>query len=193
MTFLTPLFVYVLFSVVVSLILKYSFKRNKTIQKIKRYFIGLSIVFFIPLTIAYFIYVFGTAFDNHYDVKKGTLLWYATMDNSTITEFPILNPVSKIKFNSIGGDSPNIGTGWGIEYESKTDIETLTKQIVKYIENDGYEIKAVKETQFYWIGKNKKNKMNRLYSGSNEKGESLDLFIEKQSNKTNRIECTIVF
>src|SRR5690606_14270866 len=113
----------------------------------------------------YFSYLFGIALNNHYNVKKGTFLWYATMDNKTITEFPVIEPIGGETYNKIGGDGPNIATGWEIEYESRADIETLTEKFVEYLKSDGYELEAVLETQFYWTGKNKKNETNRLYSG----------------------------
>ncbi|MBT2557429.1 hypothetical protein J7E24_06500 [Hymenobacter sp. ISL-91] len=115
------------------------------------------------------------------------------MDNKTITEFPVLGLIGNVTYNKIGGDGPNIATGWEIKYESRADIETLTEKFVEYLKSDGYELEAVLETQFYWTGKNKKNKTNRLYSGSNEKGESLDLLLQRQNNGLTIIECSIVY
>ncbi len=174
---------------------KYLFKTNtESVQRrIKRWIIGSAVVLFFPIGLLYFSYLFGIALDDHYDVKKGTFLWYATMDNKTITEFPIIEPIGDATYNKIGGDSPNIATGWEIEYESKADIETLTEKFVEYLKSYGYELEAVLETQFYWTGKNKKNETNRLYSGSNEKGESLDLLLQRQNNGLTTIECSIVY
>lgn len=153
----------------------------------------MSIALFIPLTITYFMYVFGSRLERHYDVKKWTLLWYATMDNKTITQFPILKPFGNVTYNSIGGDSPEIGAEWGISYVSAEEDSILTKEIIVYLINEGFDIEKVDETQFYWSGKNTKSEANQLYSGANEKGESLDLLLEKQGNRMTRIECTIVF
>lgn len=115
------------------------------------------------------------------------------MDNETITDFPIIESVGKVTYNSIGGDSPSIGTGWEIEYESKSDIEYLTNRITEYLENEGYEITEVDEPQFNWKLNIKKSETNELYSGSNEKGESLDLLIQKQINGLTKIECSILY
>jgi hypothetical protein len=174
---------------------KYFFKTSAepVRKRIKRWIIGSAIVLFFPLVLLYISYLFGIALDDHYDVKKGTFLWYATMDNKTITGFPVIEPIGNVTYNKIGGDGPNIATGWEIKYQSRADIDTLTKEFVECLKSDGYELKAVDETQFYWTGKNKKNEMNRLYSGSNEKGESLDLLLQRQNNGTARIECSIVY
>ncbi|MCI4670483.1 MAG: hypothetical protein MRZ79_20270 [Bacteroidia bacterium] len=176
-------------------IVDFSFKaKTENISKrIKRWIKVLAIILFFPLILLYLSYLFGLSIDDHYDVKKGTFLWYATMDNQTITEFPVFDVNGKVKYNSIGGDSPAISTGWEIEYTSKTDIKTLTNQIVEYLEKEGYEIKEVEETQFYWKGKNKKNETNQLYSGSNEKGESLDLLVQNIGSGLIKIECSIVY
>lgn len=165
-------------------------RKTKIVRKrVRRWIIGTAVVFFFPLVL----YLFGLAIDNHDDVKKGSFLWYATMNNETITNFPVLEPVGKVRFNSIGGDSPSIGTGWGIEYESKADIKTISKRIIEYLQSEGYDIKPVDKTQFYWLGKNKKEETNELYSGSNQKGESLDLMIQRQGNESTQIECSIVY
>jgi len=173
----------------------FSFKaKPENIRKrIKRWIKLLAIILFFPLILLYLTYLFGLAIEDHYDVKKGTFLWYATMDNETIKDFPIFQVHGGVTYNSIGGDSPSIDTGWEIEYTSKTDIETLTNQIVEFLEKDGYEIEEVEETQFYWSGKNRKNDTNHLYSGSNEKGESLDLLIHSLGNGLNKIECSIIY
>ena len=176
----------------VSLILNYAFKKNKAIQRIKRWVIGLSIGLFIPLTITYFIYVFGTRFERHFDVKKGTLLWYATMDNKTITQFPILKPVNNVRYNSIGGDSPEIGAGWEVEYLSQENYQQIESTLIEYLKNKGFDIEKVDELQYYGAGSNENNKSTQLYSGSNENGESLDLLLKKNEDQTTRIECSII-
>lgn len=195
MIILIPILLYLILIFGLIWIVDFSFKtKPENIRKrIKKWIKVLVIILFFPLVLLYLSYLFGLAIDDHYDVKKGTFLWYATMDNETITEFPVFEANGKVKYNSIGGDSPSIATGWEIEYTSKTDIETLTNQIVEYLEKEGYEIKEVKETQFYWTGKNKKNGTNQLHSGSNEKGESLDLLIQSLGNGLNKIECSIVY
>jgi len=162
-------------------------------KRIKRWIIGSAIVLFFPLILIYLSYLFGIALDNHYDVKKGTFLWYAIMDNETITDFPIFESVGKVTYNSIGGDSPNIGIGWEIEYESMSDIENLSDSITEYLENEGYKITTVDEPQYDWKGDIKKNETNELYSGSNDKGESLDLLLQKQVNGLTKIECSILY
>jgi hypothetical protein len=195
MILIIPIFAYL---VIIVGIIFFSNKvlKNKSIEKRKRncrWIIIFASILFPILGFLYFSFLFGIALDDHYDVKKGTFLWYATMDNKTITEFPIQEPIENKTYNKIGGDGPNIATGWKIEYESKANIETLTKKIVEYIESEGYKLKTVDETQFYWKGKNKKDEMNILYAGSNATGESLDLLFHRQKNGTTRIECSIVW
>lgn len=175
----------------VSFLLK---RKDKFIRaRVKKWIIGSAVILFFPLGLLYISYLFGLALDNHYDVKKGTFLWYATMDNKTITDFPVFESVGKVTYNSIGGDSPNVGTGWEIEYESKSDITLLTDRITEYLKNEGYEIKSVIEPQYNWKVDVKKNKTNELFSGSNDKGESLDLLLQKQIDGLTKVECSILY
>jgi hypothetical protein len=170
--------------------------KNKDVSKRKRnrrWIIISSSILFPILGFLYFSFLFGIALDDHYDVTRGTFLWYATMDNKTITEFPILEPMGNATYNKIGGDGPSIATGWEVEYNSKKDTENLSSTIIEYLKSDGFELSGVNETQYYWTGRYKANGNTKLFSGFNKKGESLDLLIQRQDNRTTRIECTIVY
>ena len=195
MIIIIPILIYCILVLGIILLTNKSLKgRARSLRKkIRKRIITISVILFFPLLFFYFSYLFSLALDNHYDVKKGTFLWYATMDNNTITDFPLIKPKSRVIYNSIGGDGPNIGTGWGIEYVSEEENQMLVKKIIDYLKSEGYEIKEVTETQYYWPGKNKKNETNQLFSGANEKGESLDIMFEKQMKKLTKIECTIVY
>ena len=195
MIILIPILLYLTAVIILIWISNFSFKsKTETARKkLKRWIIGIAIVLILPLGLLYFSYLLGIALDNHYDVKKGTFLWYATMDNETITEFPVFESVGKATYNSIGGDSPNIGTGWEIEYESKSDITFLTDKITEYLKNEGYEISSVDEPQYNWKVGVKKNETNEIFSGSNNKGESLDLLLEKQVGGLTKVECSILY
>jgi hypothetical protein len=192
---LIPILLYLTAVIFLIWIGNFSFKsKTETARKkLKRWIIGIAIVLILPLGLLYFSYLFGLALDNHYDVKKGTFLWYATMDNETITEFPVFESVGKATYNGIGGDSPNIGTGWEIEYESKSDITFLKDKITEYLKNEGYEISSVDEPQYNWKVGVKKNETNEIFSGSNNKGESLDLLLQKQVDGLTKVECSILY
>ena len=164
--------------------------KNKSQKTLKRIII-VSVILFPILIFLCFAYMFSIAFEDHYDVKKGTLLWYATMDNKTITEFPVIEPNGRATYNRIGGDSPSIAAGWEIEYISYANSEVLIKQILDYLEKRGFTINEVEERYWYWW--NKKTELDRLYSGANKKGEGLDLAFLKKENGMTEIVCTIVY
>jgi hypothetical protein len=157
----------------------------------------IKVVFLILLPILVlllfiFIYVFSISFENHYNVRKGTLLWYITMDNQTITKFPEIKLNGKVTYNSIGGDSPSIAKGWEIVYTSNEDIEKITEEILEYLKNREFTMSEVEQTEYYWIGRHKRDEMNRLYSGVNKKKEEgLDLALFLQENGMTIIQCTI--
>jgi hypothetical protein len=169
--------------------------KNKTIEKrriSRRWIIVSASILFPILAFLYLAFLFGIALEDHYDVKRGTLLWYATMTNRTITEFPIVEPSVSATYDKIGGDSPSISTGWAVEYYSNKDEETLSSTILNYIKTKGFELSEQNETQYYWPGKYKKDKHTKLFAGVNKKGDALDLLIQRQGNGTTKIDCTIV-
>ncbi|WP_298476947.1 hypothetical protein [uncultured Maribacter sp.] len=195
MIIIVPILLYLTAVIFLIWIVNISFKSKteKARKTLKRWIIGIAVVVFLPLGLLYFSYLFGLALDNHYDVKKGSFLWYATMDNKAIANFPVFESVGKVKHNSIGGDSPNIGTGWEIEYESTAEIEELSDRITEYLKKEGYELKTADQPEYNWKADIKKNEKNQLYSGSNDKGESLDLLLQKQDNELTKIECSILY
>lgn len=168
-------------------------KGDKKRKKNRKWIISSSIILFPILGFLYFTYLFAIAVEDHYDVKKGTFLWYVRMDNKTITEFPVIEPAGNVIYNSIGGDSPSITIGWEIEYLSKKYTEDLRHKIIEYLNKEGFAVNEVEKTEYYWTGKYKKDKMNQLYSGFNKEGESLDLLFQIQNNGMTRIQCTIVY
>ena len=195
MIILIPILIYIVFTIALTLGVSFLLKRKDEFirKRVKKWIIGSAVILFFPLGLLYLSYLFGLALENHYDVKKGTFLWYATMDNETITDFPVFEPVGKVTYTSIGGDGPNIGTGWEIEYESKLDITFLTDKIAEYLKKEGYEIKSVSEPRYNWKVDVKKNETNELFSGSNDKGESLDLLLQKQIDGLTKVECSILY
>ncbi|MFK7972027.1 MAG: hypothetical protein AB8F95_16790 [Bacteroidia bacterium] len=133
------------------------------------------------------------AIDDHYDVKRGTFTWWATMDNTTITSFPVHEPKEEVTYHAIGGDSPSIGTGWEIEYSSHASPSTLAAIIIPYLKNEGYQMEKVAQTQHYIIGQHHKSDRKTLYSGVDAKGQSLDLLIDSVAHNTTVVDCSIVY
>ncbi|MEZ4848441.1 MAG: hypothetical protein R3B93_07455 [Bacteroidia bacterium] len=160
--------------------------------KIERRIFFTSLALFLVLGFFYFSFLFGIALNDHHDVKRGTFLWYVTMDNPTITEFPVIFPNGEVVYNSIGGDSPNIGTGWEIEYESIAGYQELIHEIVEYLESEGYEMREVDKTQYYTVGKYKKSESITLFSGTRKNGGGLDLMIKDGKNDVRKIVCSII-
>ena len=122
---------------------KSELKRKKKTRKI---ILIIGSVLFPICLLLNFSFLFGIALDDHYNVKKGTFLWYATMDNETITDFPQIDPVGEATFNKIGGDSPSISAGWEIEYTSRMNVDNVFPTIKKYLNEKGFKLKATKET-----------------------------------------------
>jgi hypothetical protein len=197
MIYLIPLLIYIILIACVILVAG-KLTRDKSAlfrKRGKKWIIVISAILIFPIGVLYFSVVFGISLESHQDVKPGTFVWFVTMDNPVITQFPIIESAEDATFNSIGGSGPNIAKGWEIEYESKQELPTLAKNILDYIEANGFDVRAVNETQYYWSGRFKRNSSNQLFSGSNEVGEGLDLLLEKSENQDGqtRVVCSIVY
>jgi hypothetical protein len=141
------------------------------------------------LGILYLLYAFDVAFDNHYNVQKGTLLWITTMSDKTINHFPIIQPKNEPIYNHIGGDSPNISIGWEIEYTSLQDFHKIEREISTYLVKEGYTLQREKFPQCSWKRYNARED-TLLFSGS--KGyQCLDLAFIKAGKET-KIEVLIL-
>ena len=90
MIIIIPILIYCILVLGIILLTNKSLKgRARSLRKkIRKRIITISVILFFPLLFFYFSYLFSLALDNHYDVKKGTFLWYATMANNTITFDP---------------------------------------------------------------------------------------------------------
>ena len=83
------------------------------------------------------------------------------MDNETITNFPLLEISGNPTYNKIGGDSPNIASGWEIKYSSEASKEVLESKVLKYLNNSGFKITSSTDSQYGWEGVS--NKGEGLY------------------------------
>jgi len=149
----------------------------------------ISCLLSIFLSIYCFLYAFSTACENHYNVKKGTLLWKMVMFDETITNFPIIYPQGEPTYNHIGGDSPNIGAGWELEYSSFQDLHKIQSAISVYLAKEGYILQEVKFPECSWKRYNAREDTLLFSAGKGEK--CLDLSFIKVEKHT-KIEVIIL-
>ncbi len=150
-----------------------------------------SIILFPILSFLYFTYLFGLALDDHYDIKKGTFLWYATI-NEVITEFPVIEPDGEVTYHHIGGDSPGIAGGSGIVYESRESSKKVIPLLKDYLLKEGYTLEIVNKTKCGWA-KDFRNNTTLLFAGISKEGGCLDLTLEIKSNGNSEIEALILY
>lgn len=200
MTFLIPFIIYIFFIIGLVYLTNYIFKSKveRVRKKIRGWIIGIGVFLFFPLGFLNFIYHLSLAFEDHNNVKRGTFLWYATMDNKTITEFPTINVKGDVKYNKRGGDNPNIGGGWEIEYESTENTETLRSNLLDYLKSENFNLLEKSSTEFkYWKVKDQENGKLLLYFGSKKKKYSslkthLYLMIQELKNGRSKIKCAVI-
>lgn len=153
--------------------------------------VGIILSGIVILCLFSLLYIFGISTEAHYDVKKGTLLWFITMDNKTIKSFPIIQPTDNVKYNSIGGDSPSIAAGWEVEYTSEKNFESLVVDIRSFLIDQGFNIEPTDKPECSWRNYKTNDKI-KLYKAVSEKGECLDLTLIKTNDKT-KIEVLILY
>ena len=194
MILLVPILLYI--AVIVGLVyLSNRLLKNKSPEKRarnRRWIILPSIFLFPFLFFLYFSLLFGLSLENHYGVQRGSFLWYATMANETVTEFPIVEPMGDVTYNKNGAGGANSTQSWEIEYTSKKDLKSLRSTILVYLQSNGYKMTEVNETDYTWHG-HKANKDKKLFSGVDKKGESYYLILHRRISGATRIKCEIVF
>ena len=148
--------------------------------------------FSISFGIALFLLGFGfsIAFNNHYDVKKGSLLWYMGIDKQ-IRSFPLIHPSTQAEFTHIGGDSPNISGGSKVEYESELGLEELIPQIKAYGESAGFYLEPLEVEKSFSAPRGMSNDSHiRVFGGSNQV-KRLEVLFEQTNERNVRIEAVI--
>ena len=151
-------------------------------------------VLFPILFVLYILFLFGIGVESHYNVKKDTFLWYATIDaDKTIVDFPQIQPIQNVVFNNVGGDSPSIAGGSEIQYQSSADYNSLKKEIMDYLTSQEFEIKEVSEADFYWYVTNIRSDKKGFFTASNKKGEQVYLSLQLNKKSVTSVECAIVY
>lgn len=181
--FLAMILIYPAFFTVVILLIQ----RSGGTDKIQRRTFKVGALSFLIYLFFVSTFFFGLGLDNHYDVQRGTWLWYAVMGNSTIDNFPQVEPLDRVKFHHIGGDGPNIGVGWEVEYSTKLEISVLLPIIEDYLKEEGFIIRPVEQPTCGY----KMSKDWVIYTATNS-GECLDLFLKEGKDGINEIELSII-
>ncbi len=150
-----------------------------------------SIILFPIFGFLYFTYLFGLALNDHYNVKKGTFLWYATIDE-VVTEFPVIEPAKGVTYHHISGDSPGFSGGSGIVYESREGSKKVIPLLKDYLLKEGYTLEIVDKTKCGWA-KDFRNNTTLLFAGISKEGGCLDLTVRTKSNGNSEIKALILY
>ena len=161
--------------------------RAQHVLKLKisyKWLIGLSPIYLV-VTIWYII---SLGFEPQYDVKRGSLMWYTVMDNDFINTFPIVSLDGEVQYNTIGGDSPNIGAGWELNYESKKSISELEILLKDHFVASGSLLQQVDVSNCSWHSSDNNDK-KKLFS--TKKG-CADLLLTITENGNVRVEVLVL-
>ncbi len=190
MIYLIGIFVYsFLFILIYILIRIYLIRYKKSLPHFfRKNFLKVSL-FLLPIFLIFsYLYVSFRLMESHHNINKGSLLWFITMDNSVINDFPIIENMNTPKYNWIGSDAPSINGGWELEYNSLANIELLESKILNYLEHKKFKLKKTKEPNCNWSNY-EEEEIGVRYTGINEKDECLDLVFK--FNKLNMIKVEI--
>jgi len=152
---------------------------------------NIGFVLFPIFFVVFLWYGSGMSFDTHYDVKKGSWMWFMRMDNKIINNFPIIEPIKRAEYNDIGGDNPNIGAAWSVEYISNENHQELLIQIKKYLEKSNIKIYSSTEAQC-WFTWNDKLDKEYFYKDMNYKKGCLELKITELENGKTDVKFYVV-
>lgn len=194
MIYVLPIVIYILLILIIYFLTKHN-SRSKTQDfggKIGKRILITSVILFLPLASLYFSYVDKLVHDNQYDVKKWTFVWYATMDNKSITQFPLIGLTGEVVYNRYGIDRKDIGSGWEIKYESRKSSNELIPLLKDYFLKEGFKLEIVDQARCTY-NTHRTNEFTLLFAGVSDKGECLDLTIKLKENGNSEIEALIVY
>ena len=143
---------------------------------------NVGFILFPILFVRFFWYALGVSCETHYDVKKGSWMWFMRMENDIVNDFPIIEPIGREKYNDVGGDNPNIGAAWSVEYVSRKTKQDLMSIINEYLSKKGIKItELLKSPCRIW-----REKENAVYytNINGFDGNCLELEIEESENGT---------
>jgi hypothetical protein len=129
--------------------------------------------------------------ESHYNVKKGGLMWFMTMDDLVITDFPIIENTNAPHYDWVGSDSPSINGGRQLSYNSLADENELETVIIKYLNDNKFTLEKTKEPNCNWSNY-REDEIGIRYTGVNDKGECLDLIIRINKLNVVRVEVSII-
>lgn len=122
---LLPILAYVLLVLGLIFISNKISRRKQVKDRNRKWIIRLSLILSPILGIIFIFFLFNTVLNDNYNVKKGTILWYSTMTNSTVTEFPIIEPEGQATYNSLNDGGPGF-VGWEVEYVSTKKVKSYS-------------------------------------------------------------------
>lgn len=142
---------------------------------------------FIPLV---FIFLLTTGCSNLYSnvyeneilhLKKGTLDWRKTYENTNILEIPIIKPYNAAMYSS-SADNPEGIKYMTVEYDSKLQIDRLIPIVLSRLRNKGFKINIGRVHCGEWAWRYSTNDSTIEYHGTSPKDECLYLeFIESEN------------
>ena len=120
---------------------------------------------------------------NHYSIKEDTLLWYLTIKDSELYNFPIIESVKETSFNYLA-DSNQGFIVCEVEYKSNESYDTLINKI-----NDGLKLTYNSQVKFsstscpsMWDGR--QTLMDTLYSAKISNNDCINISLEKDGDSS---------
>lgn len=193
MIYLLAALSYIILFILVYLLYRvyYHIYGNKLYLLNKKGFVKILIITLPVYLVIIFFYVTITLEENHYSVKKNTLLWHMCMNNSTINNFPIIENYSTPQYDWIGSDVPSINGGWQLRYKSKASKELLEKRIIKYLESKKFRLTKTDIPYCNWFNHEEGELAVRYIGTSENEEECLDIAFRNLNSEITIIEVSI--
>ena len=118
---------------------------------------------------------------DHYEVKRGSLVWFILLKNTSLSEIPVVKPNNTPKY-SYSIDSPHIEYFLDMNYESKMEINEVVSTVITKLAQNEFEIYSGRANCGEWAWRNN-NDLNKIeYNGRSSKGECLYLEFKEIGN-----------
>ena len=112
------------------------------LSKIKRKSIYKFLSIALVVWLIWYLIASFTRMNNYYNFGRYSPEYWFVMSNSTVNNFPLIDPVDDVEYTYLGyNNTPHGIVEWDLEYVSNEDPSAILKEVSGYLKEEGYQLK----------------------------------------------------
>ena len=140
------------------------------------------IIALLLLSVIGYSYIFSKiSLKEHYNVRRGTVIWHAVFKNTSISKVPVIKSIHPPQY-SYSFDNPHISYSITMEYKSELQIGKLIPIVLDELRKNGFEINLGKVHCGEWAWRLSADNGKIEYNGTSPKEECMFLEFQEIEN-----------